>query len=134
MLADKVSAMTVLLVEDDVELLRLYVEALSMLTQYDIHAVTTSTDALQFVKQVSPSLFVLDYLLPDMNGLELYDHLHATPGLENVPAIIVSASFSGPLRFEIERRKLMRLQKPFTLRVFVATIKQVLDQSHQLTF
>jgi hypothetical protein len=30
--------------------------------------------------------------LPGMNGLELYDLLHAGPGLEAIPAILVTAT------------------------------------------
>ena len=121
----------ILLVEDDQDNLEMFVEVLSLRTPYHIHAVTTGTDALHVATQVSPDLFVLDYLLPDLDGLELYDLLHATPGLEQVPAIIISAATLEPLTYEIESRKLLHLQKPFHLNVFVDTIDQALDQSDE---
>lgn len=128
---DAINTLTILLVEDDADTQALYVEAISLLTTYHVYAVKTGTDALQIVTQVGPSLFILDYRLPQMNGLELYDRLHAILGLENVPAIIISATSLEPLKCEIESRKLTFLQKPFHLNIFVDTIEQVLDQPYQ---
>ena len=41
--------------------------------------------------------FLLDYHLSSMNGIEPYDRLHATEGLETIPAIIMSASLPQEL-------------------------------------
>src|SRR5215471_5138858 len=98
---DAINTMTILLVEDDAATQALYVEAISLLTTYHVYAVTTGPDALQIVTQLGPRLFILDYRLPQMNGLELYDRLHTILGLENVPAIIISATSLEPLKCEI---------------------------------
>jgi CheY-like chemotaxis protein len=61
-----------------------------------------------------------------MNGLDLYDQLHATPGLEHIPAIIISSVSSQEASHEIESRHLLRVDKPFDLDEFLDTIKQAL--------
>ena len=53
--------------------------------------VTNGFQTLQVIHDITPDLSLLDYHLPGMNGLELYNHLHAVKGLEEVPTIMVSA-------------------------------------------
>jgi CheY-like chemotaxis protein len=123
----------IIVVEDDDDTLTVLALTLSETTQFQVYPVKSGLDALQLVTQIRPDLFILDYRLPEMSGIQLYDQLHAIPRLENIPAIIVSATTSGPLIAEAESRRLVRLEKPFDMDEFVATIKQVLDQSFQVT-
>jgi len=121
-------ALTILVVEDDEESQVLFTEALSLLTPYHVHVVRTGTEALHFVTQVKPSVFLIDYRLPQMSGIDLYDRLHAIVGLENVPAIIISATTSEQLTRDIKSRNLSRLEKPFDLDVLLETVKQTLKR------
>jgi CheY-like chemotaxis protein len=52
--------------------------------------------ALKIVQEVKPDLFLLDYKLVSKGDFKLYDRLHATKGLEEVPAILsdISTRFS----------------------------------------
>jgi CheY-like chemotaxis protein len=63
-----------------------------------------------------------------MNGLALYDQLHAIPELEKVPTILISSSLSDEVRYEAEQRKLVMLEKPFDLDDFLHTIHRMLGQ------
>src|SRR5947209_7789066 len=81
---------TILIVEDDAaigELLRLF---LSEETPHQAILAFDAFQALNIIKDITPNLFLLDYRLPRMNGKELYDRLHATKGLEHIPAIMTS--------------------------------------------
>ncbi len=69
----------IFIVEDDTMMEDLLVLALSDETSYQVMAVHTGLEALETVKDIKPHLFLLDYLLPGMSGLELYDRLHALP-------------------------------------------------------
>ena len=120
---------TVLVVEDDEDTQAVFIEALSLLTPYTVHVTKNSSKALYFVTHTRPSLLLIDYRLPgDVNGITLYDQLHALPELESLPAIIISAHISEKLTHESESRKLIRLEKPFDLDVFLDTVKQALDE------
>ncbi len=121
---------TLLTVADDEDNRALFTEAFAVLTSYHILAARNSPEALNFVKHVKPNLFIFDSRLPDMNGLELYDQLHATPALEAIPAIIITSLTSADVRHEIESRKLKRLDKPFDLDGFLEPIKQALGVVH----
>jgi len=122
----KHKALTILVVEDDEANQELFTTALSLLTSYHVHAARNSTEALNFVKHMKPSLFILDFRLPQTNGIELYDQLHAIRGLENIPAMIISGIKSEQVTRDIESRKLIRIEKPFDLDAFLDTVEQAL--------
>jgi CheY-like chemotaxis protein len=120
---------TILVVEDDIDLGDLILQVLDLHSEqeksrYSAILVVDSMQALEMVKSLKPDLFLLDYYLPRMNGLELFDHLHGMPGLERVPAIFMSAN---PPRQEIEKRHLISVKKPFNLKDLLHTIDHLLN-------
>lgn len=117
---------TILVVEDDEDNQALFIEALSLLTSYHVQVARNSTEALHFVKHIKPSLFILDYRLPNINGIELYDQLHAIPELGKIPAIIISGIASDKVARDIESRKLIGIDKPFDLDELLDTVKHAL--------
>ncbi len=114
---------TVLVVEDDTGIGTFLIQAIQQETHYQAMLVTDGFQALKVVANIKPGLFILDYQLPRMNGIELYDHLHAIPGMDHIPAIIVSARLP---RHEIEKRKIIGISKPLELDDFLQTIEQLL--------
>lgn len=116
-------AKMVLVVEDDVGIGNFLVQAILQETSHQAMLVTDGFQALKAVASIKPSLFILDYQLPRMNGIELYDQLHAMQGFESIPAIIVSARLP---RREIEKRKVIPMSKPLELDDFLNTIDRLL--------
>src|SRR6266487_5338652 len=114
----------ILVVEDDPDIGELLDLALTHETPYLALLVVDGLQALQVVKDIKPDLLLLDYHLPRMNGLELYDYLHATKELEETPAIMLSADLP---KKELHQRKLIGLKKPFELDQLLDTIVQALD-------
>ncbi len=114
---------TVLVVEDDTGIGTFLIQAIHQETHYQAMLVTDGFQALKAVANIKPGLFILDYQLPRMNGIELYDHLHAIPGMDHIPAIIVSARLP---RHEIEKRKIIGISKPLELDDFLQTIEKLL--------
>src|SRR5579863_7488464 len=88
---DSLTVRSILVVEDDEDLGHFIVQAIHDETPYQALLATDGSQALKFIKTLKPTLFLLDYNLPDMNGLELYDKLHSIEALTNVPAIFMSA-------------------------------------------
>jgi CheY-like chemotaxis protein len=75
------------------------------------------------VRENKPDLLLLDYQLPGMDGLELYDRLQASTEAADIPTIMMSADL--PLR-EARERKITCLTKPFALDDLLHTIEQFL--------
>lgn len=120
---EKSTVKTVLVVEDDTGIGTFLIQAIQQETHYQAMLVTDGFQALKAVANIKPGLFILDYQLPRMNGIELYDRLHAIPGMEDIPAIIVSARLP---RSEIEKRKIVGISKPLELDDFLQTIEHLL--------
>jgi DNA-binding response OmpR family regulator len=113
----------VLVIEDDASVGACLVEAITQETPYMAFLVTESDHALQILKDVKPDLLLLDYLLPHMNGLDLYDYLHRYKPLTDIPVVMISANL--PLE-EVKRRHLIGLQKPFELDDLLATVRRLI--------
>src|SRR5712692_4698401 len=95
---------TILVVEDDVGIGSFLAQAISQETHHQALLVTVGFQALKTVMDIKPSLFILDYQLPRMNGIELYDKLHTIEGLDAVPAILISARLP---KQEIDKRHIV---------------------------
>ncbi|MGZ3610833.1 MAG: response regulator [Ktedonobacteraceae bacterium] len=120
----------ILLVEDDHSNAQLFMHIFSQETFYRVLWAMNGFAALKFTRFVKPQLFLLDYSLPDMNGIVLYDRLHARKELEDVPAIIVGACLKAA-GDDIKQRELLALEKPFNLDEFLVTIENILAKSSE---
>lgn len=117
------STKTVLLVEDDAAIAELLVQIIAQETPYQVFAVPDGPQALDIVKNVRPNLLLLDYWLPTIHGIDLYDRLCAVKGLTQIPTIMLSVN--PPLQ-EIKKRKITYLKKPFDVGRLVQTIQTLM--------
>lgn len=115
----------VLVVEDDENIGSFLAQVVMQETPYHPLLFTNGAHALEAVKTIKPDLFVLDFQLPGMNGLEIYDHLHAQPELASIPAILISAGHVE--RSELRKRNIPFLSKPIELTDFLEAIEKVLS-------
>jgi CheY-like chemotaxis protein len=116
---------TILVVEDDESIGSVLVDALSMETSYDALLVCDGIQALNALRSLKPLLVITDYRLPHMDGLELYDRVHAMTETANVPTIIMSAYMPEN---EVRKRHLCSLHKPFELDDLLNLIEQLLNE------
>ena len=113
---------SILIVEDDDTIGAFLVLALRQETPSAVRWVPDGFEALRAIREDKPDLLILDYQLPRMNGIDLYDKIHALPGFEHIPVIMVSAQL--PKR-EIEKRTSQQLQFVCIRSIEYTTIKQM---------
>ncbi len=114
---------TILLVEDDSIISEMLVQMITQETPFEVFSALDALEALDLVKNIKPQLLILDYWLPYMHGIELYDRLHTTEGLEEVPAIMLSVN--APVR-EINQRHMTYIKKPFDMPKLLGAIHRLL--------
>jgi len=122
---EQTAVKTILVVEDDMDIASFLSLALSQETSYHPVVVTDAEQALAMVTHTPGDLFLLDYTLPRMSGIELYDQLHAKKELEAVPAILFTASLAKHQEV-IEQRQIIGLGKPIELDELLSTIERLM--------
>ena len=100
---------SILIVEDDENVGEFLQQAINEYTPYQTTIVHDGFDALERARQIQPCLLLLDYTLPRLNGLEIYDRFQNLEETRGVPAIMMSASL--PVE-ELQRRGIYQLRKP----------------------
>jgi DNA-binding response OmpR family regulator len=121
--AGDISVKTILVVEDDEDIGSFLVQAISQETTHHALLVSDGFQALKTIHELKPNLLIIDYQLPHMNGIELYDRLRAVKDLEAPPIIMMSARLPT---HEIAKRKLVAMKKPFELQELLNSIEKLL--------
>ena len=122
--SDRSSQKSILLVDDDLDVLKFVSLLIQQKTPYAVYCCRTAMQALRAASQMSFQLLILDYRLPDMNGLTLRDQLETFAHLQDLPAIMISA-YEQPA-VELQRRHLCFLRKPFLVSRLLAGIEAAL--------
>ncbi len=117
-----------ILVVDDEEDTR---ELLRALLESEGYAVTTAADgeaALARVQETRPDLILLDIMMPEMDGLEVCDHLRFDPATRDVPIIFLTAKQDPVTQ---SRASILDayayIEKPFSPEALLAEIRNCLN-------
>lgn len=114
----------ILIVEDDADIGQLLVQIIHQQTSHHALHHLTAGEAIKAIMTLTPHLFILDYSLPDMTGLELHDWLNSIDRLKHIPAILLSAR--NPPVDEIQKRGIILIRKPFAVTKLLSHIENYL--------
>lgn len=79
----------ILMIDDDEEFLGIMSRTLQK-SGYRVHTATTAEEGLNTAKRTRPKLIIMDLLLPDKHGWELFKNIKEIPDLEHIPIIVAS--------------------------------------------
>ena len=107
---------TVLLVEDAPFFRKMLGDYLRDMGFEEVVELATGRAALKHLETAPrPDLVCLDLTLPDISGYEVCEHIRATPGLQDVPVLMISARTQTMDRAQAEEAGASGyLIKPFT--------------------
>jgi excisionase family DNA binding protein len=80
----------VLVVDDDAEIVELFVDVLNRDGRFDVKTAASGYDAGVLTQEFMPDLMILDYMLPDINGNVVCQTVRNNPKFEHMKIIIVS--------------------------------------------
>ncbi len=80
----------VLIVDDDEQIVELFVDVFGRDSRFEIRTATTGYDAGLVTEQFRPELIILDYMLPDINGNVVCQSIRKNADMRNTKIIIVS--------------------------------------------
>jgi len=119
---------TILIVEDDADIGRFLQQLIEEETPYHTTVISNGLTALEKAPQIHPCLMLLDYRLPGINGIELYDRLQQREETSGVPAIMMSATL--PVA-ELKQRGIYQLRKPMDIGNVIRMITHALATSEE---
>ena len=114
----------ILIVEDDADIGYLLVQIIHQQTPHRAVHHLNAGDAIKAITTMTPHLFILDYSLPDINGIELHDWLRSIDRLKHIQTILLSAR--NPPVDEIQKRGILLIRKPFAVTKLLAHIDNFL--------
>ncbi len=121
----KENLLTILVVEDNEELLHLMVKLLS--SEYNVFYALNGKEGLEFVEREEINLIVSDVMMPIMDGIEFCKRIKSNFDYCHIPVIMLTAKTNEEDRAEAyEVGADGYITKPFTLSVLHAKIKSLL--------
>ena len=81
----------ILYVEDEPDIQAVAKLALEQVGQFTLEVCSSGQEALDKAEQFSPQLMLLDVMMPEMDGPTTLSKLRDISGLENIPAIFMTA-------------------------------------------
>ena len=139
--AEKPKAHTILVVEDNEELLQLMVRLLKR--EYNVHTAENGQEAVTVLDNEDIDLIVSDVMMPVMDGIEFCRYVKNKLELSHIPVILLTAKNKEEDRAEAyEVGADAFISKPFNLAVLHARIRNLLkykerkahDFKNQLVF
>ena len=118
----------VLVVDDDPEIVELFVDVLERDGRFEVRTASTGYDAGMITTEFQPDLIILDYMLPDVNGNVVCQSIRAKPEFEDTKIVIVSGVVN-----QDEINDLMAagadefVKKPFNIEKLIERIGELLS-------
>ncbi len=80
---------TILFIEDDLPTVEVYKTALEY-AGFKVEIALSGNDGIKKIKAKTPDLILLDFLLPDINGLEVLKEIRAQKDAKDIPIFILT--------------------------------------------
>lgn len=95
---------------------------------YETTFAISGEQALERVKSAKPDLILLDFMMPQMNGLEVCEKIKANPELAEIPIIFLTASHEqDDLIQAFEKGAVDYITKPFSTPELLARVRTHLE-------
>ncbi len=116
----------ILVADDDPSISRLLERVL--ITEFDVVTASDGNAALALAEQIRPQLFILDVMMPGMDGFQLAGKIRLVRELKNVPIIFLTAR-DGPLDTikGIQAGARHYMTKPFKIDDLLSKVKKILS-------
>lgn len=126
---DVVAKQVSILVAEDLAGQRMVLDMLLSVEGYTVHMVEDGAEALEFLKEHTPDLAILDVRMPRLGGLEVCARMKRVSRLKDVPVLILTAMKDAAT---LEASRLVAadaiVYKPLEGKDFRETIKSLLEK------
>jgi two-component system response regulator VicR len=120
----------VVYIEDEHEMIDL-VQLILSRRNFEVIGASGGREGLDLVRKTSPDIILLDLMMPDMDGWDVYQQLKADESTKSIPVIIITAkaqNIDKVLGLQIAKVE-DYISKPFSPKELVDSIEKVLKGS-----
>jgi CheY-like chemotaxis protein len=104
----------ILHVDDDEDIRSIADIALKLVGQFELLQCASGKKATEQAEVFCPDLFLLDYMMPEMDGEETFRELRSLPGLGRVPVVFMTARVDNEFANRLRRDGALDvIAKPF---------------------
>lgn len=104
-------------------------EMLLSVDGYDVHLVEDGLEALEYLKDNTPDMAILDVKMPNVNGIEVCARMKRVSRLRHVPVVMLTALRDETTRTEIAVvRADALIYKPLEGKDFRETVRSLLNR------
>jgi signal transduction histidine kinase/ligand-binding sensor domain-containing protein/DNA-binding response OmpR family regulator len=129
---DSVKTKTVLIVEDNLELVDYLKNELNL--EYKVYTAGNGYEGIKIAKEVLPDAIITDVVMPEMDGFELCKAIKTDASTSHIPLLMLTARTTIENRIEgIENGADAYMVKPFDLKLLKLRLSQLIT-SRQLIF
>ena len=116
-----------ILVIDDSQTVRRLAELVLSEEGYDVITANDGDDGLQMAKEKMPSLIIVDFIMPKMNGFQFCKNIRSDSALNNVPIVLITSKGEDVGKGFDEKFGIVQyLQKPFETETLTKTVEEAL--------
>jgi len=118
-----------LLVVDDDDAFRAFLEELLSRSQYDVLTAANGKDGVSLAMQETPDLIILDVMMPDMSGGMAAHYLSENISTQNIPIIFLTSIISEEQEMIVDNREgnYQFLAKPIRIEHLLEEIDKCLN-------
>lgn len=123
----------VIYIEDDPEMIEL-IHLILQQHHFTVKGALSGDEGLAMIRRESPDLILLDLMMPNMDGWEVYQQLKTDSKTRNIPVIIITAR-AQPIDRVLGLHIVKvddYISKPFKPQELLDSIERVLNKQHTL--
>ncbi len=118
----------VLVVDDDEQIVELFVDVLGRDDRFEVKTARTGYDAGMLTEQFRPHLILLDYMLPDINGNLVCQRIKSNPDLSDTKVLMISGVVNqDDIQKLVDNGADGFLKKPFDVQALIDRMEELLE-------
>lgn len=117
------------IIEDDAMISQMYRMKFEM-DGFDVEISNNGFDGLKMLDDFRPNLLLLDFFLPEMNGVEIIEKIRANTHLSNLPVIILTNADKSEITENLDKFNIAAyiVKAHLTPRQVVEKVKETLTK------
>lgn len=119
----------VIVIDDEPFILMMIADKLKK-ANIDVTTLRESIHALEVIKKDKPELIILDWMMPELSGIELCQMIKADPELKDIPIFMLTAKGQDSDEQQGIQCGVSRfITKPFSPRSLLAMVQEIIGKA-----